>query len=152
MVYHQAHVRFHPDLVTSSSRMPTRAEQWALEDFEFHARTCKRCDLEMQKLDSRSSPTLCKSGTDLVRPLFVYFRFADNKFLTNAQGEGMTIIEIPLQFSFVRQVLRLKRYDPMRCKRPQRPFNLVRHCSARWCGSSRGWEYICVEQYRLKML
>ena len=136
-------VHFHPHLVVDSSRLPTKAEQWALEDFEFHATTCRNCHIY------HGGRQLCSGGKGMLRPLLFYFVFDNARFYSRSPELEPTIVEISARFYYSRQLLRLGKHMSGCLRPPPRPFNLVRHCSARWRGGSQGWEYVCVEQYQL---
>jgi hypothetical protein len=150
MIHGTRRVRFHPRLITSTSRPLIDAEQWALEDFEFHARTCRKCDPEDVHLHYGTA--FCKAGQNLVHVLFGYFKSAGGKIYSNTTKGETVIVEIPVRFYYGVRTLRSNKGMLAQQRPPARPFNLVRHCIARWGGSARGWEYTCTEQYRLRSL
>ena len=148
MIKNTRRVRFHPHLVTSLSRPLTDAEQWVLEDFEFHARMCRKCDLEDVHLHYRAA--FCKAGQNLLHELLGYFKSVNGKIYSNKSEDGTVVVEVPVHFYYGVRTLRHNKGTEAQQK-SSRPFNLVRHCMARW-GIDRGWEYICIEQYRLRSL
>ena len=98
-------VRFHPCLVTSISRLPTQAEQWALEDFEYHARICRACVYPYLKYLGGSP--LCKTGLKLTRRLAFFFRERRRKHYSTAPTDSLdVVVEIPPRFQCCLEVLK----------------------------------------------
>ena len=135
-------VRFHPLLVTLICRPLNDTELSILEDFEYHASTCERCDIPIG--------TFCKAGKSLDKLLTLHFTCTGQKVHSNNSTAGPTLLEVPLQFSRSLNALKssFSRHRKEFDSSPP-PMGLVRHCVGR-ISAQHGVEYRFVEQYRLK--
>ena len=98
-------IRFHPCVVTSVSRKPIIAEQWALEDFEHHARTCKACSHPY--LRYLAGLPLCNTGVDYTRRVGNYIREKSGRCYSTTPKAGLeVVVEVPPRFQCCFEVLR----------------------------------------------
>lgn len=132
----QKRVRFHPCLVTSHSRPPTEAEQWILQDFEYHVWTCRTCAFPYLKA-LEFSP-LCKTGSSYARRLALYFYESGQKIYSTDADERPVVVEVPQFFRCCFEVLKsaewhCRKRSGQKCNRTAIS-RVVRRCRLGWEG------------------
>lgn len=105
-------VHFPYDPLTMISRQPTPLETRLLEDFEFHARRCRKCHAA-RHLTAFISPDLCAEGLPLAQDhAHLFYSASDgNVYSTTARTTRFFRVEVPINFIEVRRLYRIH-YQP----------------------------------------
>ena len=96
-----ATVHFVPGFISSISRAPTLSEFRVLEDFEYHAATCRRC-----KSISLAEPTLCRDGTSLAARISkILYKRRKKYYSLESLDNFAVVVEVPPYFKSARVYL-----------------------------------------------